>query len=102
MDTKEQWLRGFRAEKRFTVSLRCQISIGSRYTDNNNSAASSHFQPRPGLSICTRGHATSELLEEKNNLLQLLIGPKNETPAIFAIHLITSRLCVFFYLGVTD
>lgn len=85
-------MRGFRAEQRFTVSLRCQISIGSRYT-NNRSAASSHFQPRPVPSICTSGHAMSELLGKKTTKLQLSFGLKNKTTLIFAVHLITSRLC---------
>lgn len=56
--------KGFGAEKRFTVSLRCQISIGSRYT-NNSRAASSRFslgQDRPSVPG-TDWHATSKLLE---------------------------------------
>lgn len=53
---------GFGAEKRFTVSVRCQISIGSPYT-NDSKAASSLFSlcqdcpSAPGMD----SHARSKL-----------------------------------------
>lgn len=51
---------GFGAEKRFTVSVRCQISIGSPYT-NDQQSSFIPVQSLPGLSICTRDGLACEV-----------------------------------------